>query len=78
MSLPDQAQARALLEQAIANTELSARAFARALAVDERTVRRWQAGDRDVPGPVVQLCRLLISDPQLVLLLGELDDDLSP
>ena len=66
----EQARARELLELAIANTQLSARAFSAVLAVDERTIRRWLAGDRDVPGPVVQLCRLLISDPQLVLMLG--------
>ena len=63
--------AREWLELAIAQTGLSARAFSLALAVDERTVRRWQAGERDIPGPVVQLCRLLVHDPQLLLLLGD-------
>ena len=32
---------------------LSAQGLARALGVsDGRTVRRWEAGDRDIPGPV--------------------------
>lgn len=65
-----QEAARELLELAIAQTQLSARAFSHVMSVDERTIRRWLAGERDVPGPVIQLCRLLVSDPQLVLMLG--------
>lgn len=35
---------------------LSAQGLARALGVsDGRTVRRWEAGDRGIPGPVVRL-----------------------
>lgn len=61
----------ALLRAAITASGLSARGFAvDVLAVDERTVRRWLAGDSAVPGPVVQLCRLIVAEPSLVLALG--------
>ena len=40
--------------------DLSAQHMARALGVsDGRTVRRWEAGDRDIPGPAIKLMRLL-------------------
>ena len=56
-----------LLRSAIEASGLSARRFAvELLAVDERTVRRWLAGDRDMPGPAVQLCRLVVADPDVV------------
>ena len=39
---------------------LSAQAVARLLRVsDGRTVRRWEAGDRDIPGPAQVVMRLL-------------------
>lgn len=39
---------------------LSQKALARALGVSSaRTVRRWEAGERDIPGPVQGLMRLL-------------------
>ncbi len=41
---------------------LSAEGFARAVhAASGRTVRRWEAGDSDVPGSVTVLCRLWTS-----------------
>lgn len=61
---------RDILREAITATGLSDRAFARVLAVDERTVRRWIAVDREIPGPAVQLCRAIIAEPSIVLLLG--------
>ncbi len=61
-----QAEARELLKQALQVTHLSARAFANVLVVDERTIRRWLAADRPMPGPVIQLCRLLTANPDLV------------
>lgn len=61
-----QEEARDLLRQALQRTGLSARAFSHVLSVDERTVRRWIAADRPMPGPVIQLCRLLIANPELV------------
>lgn len=40
---------------------LSAEGFARLVGVESgRTVRRWEAGDRDIPGPVQVLTRALI------------------
>ena len=43
---------------------LSAEGFARAVRVESgRTVRRWEAGDRDIPGPVTVLVELWL-DPQ--------------
>jgi DNA-binding transcriptional regulator YiaG len=58
-----------LLRAAIMATTQSARAFASLIGSDERTVRRWLAGDRELPGPVVTLCRLLIERPSLLRLL---------
>jgi DNA-binding transcriptional regulator YiaG len=57
------------LRDAIAATTESARAFAGLIGSDERTVRRWLAGDREIPGPVLTLCRLLIARPRLIRLL---------
>lgn len=57
------------LRAAIAATTQSARAFARLIEADERTVRRWLAGDSKVPGPVLVLCRLLVMRPALARLL---------
>lgn len=34
-------------------------AMARALGVDPRTVRRWAAGDRAIPGPAIAALRAL-------------------
>lgn len=59
----------AILRDAIAATTESARAFAGLIGSDERTVRRWLAGDRSIPGPVLALCRLLIAKPRLMRLL---------
>jgi hypothetical protein len=49
---------RELLERTIARSGLSARAFARdILWRDERTVRRWLAGDSPVPAVVADRLR---------------------
>ena len=41
---------------------LSAEGFAKLVRVESgRTVRRWEAGDRDIPGPVTALVELLIA-----------------
>jgi DNA-binding transcriptional regulator YiaG len=43
---------------------LSAEGFARVVQVESgRTVRRWEAGDRDIPGPVKVLTKLLLDSP---------------
>lgn len=40
---------------------LSAEGFARLVQVEGgRTVRRWEAGDRDIPGPVQVLAKALM------------------
>jgi DNA-binding transcriptional regulator YiaG len=52
------------------STGLSARALSHVLAVDERTVRRWIEGSREMPGPARQLCRALALEPSLVVALG--------
>ncbi len=42
----------------------SAEGFARLVGVESgRTVRRWEAGERDIPGPVIVLTRLLLASP---------------
>jgi uncharacterized protein YyaL (SSP411 family) len=49
---------RELLEQAIARSGLSARAFARdVLWRDERTVRRWLSGESPIPAVVADRLR---------------------
>lgn len=45
---------------------LSAEAFARLVRVESgRTVRRWESGERDVPGPVTVIAELLREDAGL-------------
>jgi DNA-binding transcriptional regulator YiaG len=44
---------------ALAGLGMTQAGFARVALVDARTVRRWALGERDVPGPVVALLRLL-------------------
>lgn len=55
-----------LVQSAIDAAGLSARRFAvEVLDVDERTVRRWLGAERDVPGPVRQICRAVVRRPRL-------------
>jgi len=50
---------------------LSAQKFAEAVGVESgRTVRRWEAGDRAVPGTVVVLLRILGEIPEARRLIG--------
>jgi DNA-binding transcriptional regulator YiaG len=58
------------LRDAIAASGLSARSFAALLEVDERTVRRWLAGEREVPGPVAVIARAIVRDPRVVAALA--------
>jgi DNA-binding transcriptional regulator YiaG len=44
---------------ALAGLGLTQSGFARVALVDARTVRRWALGEREIPGPVVALLRLL-------------------
>lgn len=49
------------LKSARQNLGLSAAGFARLVKVESgRTVRRWEAGDRDIPGPVQVLAGALM------------------
>lgn len=44
---------------------LSVEAFARAVQVSSgRTVRKWEAGDRDIPGPLKTLLELVEAVPE--------------
>ncbi len=46
---------------------LSAEGFAHLVRVQGgRTVRRWEAGERDIPGPVIVLAQLLQNHPEVV------------
>ena len=55
---------RELLAEVLAVTALSARKFARLfLARDERTMRRWEAGDSPVPAVVLARLQWLIALP---------------
>jgi DNA-binding transcriptional regulator YiaG len=43
---------------------LSAEGFARLVSVESgRTVRRWESGERDIPGPIVVLVGLILALP---------------
>jgi len=54
MTPDQQARARRLLERAIAASGLSARQYAMQVLIrDERTIRRWLAGDSPIPDVVV-------------------------
>lgn len=59
-----------LLDIAIAASGLSARAFAALIEVDERTVRRWKADEREIPGPVIVICRAILRNPAIVAALA--------
>ena len=48
------------LTAAIHDLGLSAEGFARAAGVSGRTVRKWQAGDRPMPGLLVALVEVLL------------------
>lgn len=64
------------LKEARRKLGLSANAFGRMAglrAKDDkpgRTVRRWEAGTSDIPGPVVVLTRLLLDCPAARVRLG--------
>lgn len=50
---------------------LSAQGFARLVGIESgRTVRRWEAGERDIPGPLVVLLRVLLALRSARRLLG--------
>jgi DNA-binding transcriptional regulator YiaG len=62
---------RELLLTAIAAAGLSQAGFAASvLDVDERTVRRWLAGDRALDPTVRKVCRAIIHVPGLAVLLA--------
>ena len=45
---------------------LSAEGFARLVRVESgRTVRRWEAGDRDIPGPVTLIVEALMGSAEV-------------
>jgi DNA-binding transcriptional regulator YiaG len=49
--------------EAIAALGMTQRDAARALEVDERTVRKWALGERAVPGPARVALRLMAGSP---------------
>jgi DNA-binding transcriptional regulator YiaG len=59
------------LRAALAGLGLSQVGFARIARVDPRTVRKWVAGDRAIPGPVVVLIELL----QAAAISGQADEE---
>lgn len=55
---------RELLEKAIEASGFSARRFAKDVLIrDERTVRRWLAGDSPIPKPVVEFLKARVTGP---------------
>ena len=66
MSNPTLHTSQDLLRAVISRSGLSARRFAQQkLNVDERTVRYWLSGDREIPGPVLTICREIIAAPRI-------------
>lgn len=64
MSSDDLVQIRKLLG-------LSANSFADRFGIDDgRTVRRYEAGDRRIPGPLIVLLRLVMESPEVRLHMG--------
>lgn len=62
----DNNEALELLKRAIEASGLAARQFAvRILDVDERSLRYWLVGERGIPGPVRQLCRVVVEHPRV-------------
>lgn len=60
-----------LLAKAVEASGFSARRFAvEVLAVDERTVRRWLAGERGMPGTVRVVCRAIVAEPAVAAILS--------
>jgi DNA-binding transcriptional regulator YiaG len=53
-------------QSALDRLELSQLEASRRLEVDGRTVRRWIAGDREIPGPVRVLLRTWLAHPKLL------------
>ena len=58
------------LRAALAALELTQGGFARLVRVDARTVRRWVAGDREIPGPVIAIVEWLTERPAIRRELG--------
>ncbi len=49
---------------------LSETALARLFKVGDRTVRRWEDGEKDIPGPAQVLISLLVKSPEARRLAG--------
>jgi hypothetical protein len=61
-----------LLTAAIEASGLSARRFAmEVLGVDERSVRRWLAGDRELQATARVVCQAIVARPGLALELAD-------
>jgi DNA-binding transcriptional regulator YiaG len=57
-----------LLAAAVAAAGLSARRFAaEVLDVDERNMRRWETGERELQGTVRVVCAAIVARPALAL-----------
>jgi DNA-binding transcriptional regulator YiaG len=59
------------LKHARLSMGLSAEKFARLVRVESgRTVRRWEAGEREIPGPVVVIVELVLASADVRARLG--------
>lgn len=62
-----------LLTDAIEASGLSARRFAvEVLAVDERSLRRWLAGERELQATARVVCRAIVERPKLAAELSKI------
>lgn len=64
------------LKQARRALGLSAERFARVVGVESgRTVRRWEKGERDIPGPVLILLAFMLRSPGNARLVARLAEE---
>jgi DNA-binding transcriptional regulator YiaG len=64
------------LRAALTRLGISQAETARVLGVDDRTVRRWAAGDRDIPQPAIRLLWACERDAGLLVALSVAGDGL--
>lgn len=62
MRKPLPAMTAAELRAIRAEMQITQIEFAELLGVDVRTYKRWEGGERNIPGPAVLLARIRLSD----------------
>jgi DNA-binding transcriptional regulator YiaG len=60
------------IRSTLARLELTTNRAAQLVGVDDRTMRKWLAGERGMPEPVIRLLRLVLEDRGLITKLERL------